>query len=70
VLKVTATKNKTKLGVLMLLTWLHLHGQHTLSFLVFPCSKDPFTKESCIFAFESAMLGLSILFKKRITLTA
>ena len=54
----------------MLFTWLHLHAQHTLSFLVFPCSKDPFTKESCIFAFESAMLGLSILFKKRITLTA
>jgi hypothetical protein len=70
VLKVTATKNKTKLGVLMLLTWLHLHAQHTLSFRVFPCSKDPFTKESCIFAIESGMLGLSILFKKRITLTA
>ena len=44
----------------MLFTWLHLHAQHTLSFPVFPCSKDPFTKESCIFAFESAMLGLSI----------
>jgi len=54
----------------MLFTWLHLHAQHSLSFPVFPCAKDPFTKESCIFAFESAMLGLSILFKKRITLTA
>jgi len=41
---VTATKNKTRLGVLMLFVWLHLHTQRPLSFPVFLHSKYPFTK--------------------------
>ena len=43
-LKVIATKNKTRLGVLMLFVWLHLHTQRPLIHPRFPTFKIPIYK--------------------------